>query len=722
MKNLLILIYLFIGAVLFGQDKTVPGNLKVNGNVTSTNITTVTNTTTTNTSDINTLNTSTTGVAGWTIGLNATLDSMVFTLGNAVYKVPIGDTVEDDVTPPTVTAIEVGNYASDTIIITTSEAMDTDSINTSFTFTEDGVTYGIGTPFFYTNDTIKIPLDSVAEAEKAYLLSYSRPGAADFQDVAGNKLATFTNTTVADNVTLSSDVYAYMLFESNDDDEMGAMTFTWYDGSEGYKTTSSPPQGTYSTNTAAGAAITTDQSHDLGDLWTFSGWFNGGNDDDTNVRYLTEIDGNGIVFDYTNDAQYLKGEIGGQAFSSSLISNATAEWQWTEFAVTYDGVGNGTNGYARTYVNGINVSSDSLVALGDDSNGTIEIAWNGTNLNFFGDYDDIHFYKAVLTDAQVLQLKNNPGVPIGGRADPPVPSDSVEVLFVEDWNDFSTTALHTATSPVGVAETALDANFTNFFVLGSEADPTIAPNIDIVSFDGSNAMKSWYLEGQCCTSIQNGFEGVLAGGTGVDVYSYINADHSTETEVYMSYNVWVYNDFENSEGYKQPGLINSLGDPHMTSRVLISDYAGYEFNLSHYTYAYYDGFSSTTRNSTSRYNQNLENGKWVNITVRTYSGTSQSSDGLVEMFIDGILIGTGLYSRPFLSTGDDALKYFNLSTFMGGGGIDFISPIDQWIIYDEVVIFQFKSGADVVRGSTPSATGRDISGTLKSISSLNFPR
>jgi hypothetical protein len=237
--------------------------------------------------------------------------------------------------------------------------------------------------------------------------------------------------------------------------------------------------------------MTTNESHDLGTLFTFAGWFNGGG---AAQRYLLELDGVDIWFDYT--ATYLEGLIGGQNFNSSVLGSGP-EFVWTHMAVSYDGV----NGYARTYIDGVNVSEDSVVATGADLNGIVSIAWDGTSNEFFGDWDDVHFYKAVLTDVQVDSLYTYPGIPIGGKTDPPIPSDSVDILYYEDFEDFAVTGNASQALPNGVLEEDLESNLTNFQALQSEGayNNEYANNIDIVTFDGGTVLKSYYPEGQCCT-------------------------------------------------------------------------------------------------------------------------------------------------------------------------------------------------------------------------------
>lgn len=714
----LIILMLFVGVFAYGQEIVQPINvgtpdagdgdplrsafIKVNSNEQILE------------TDISTLKTNTAGIPD---GLIFTLsgDSMFVTQGDTTLHFVAFAGAAVDVTPPTVTAIEVGTLASDTVVITFNEAMDTDSSNTSYTLTEDGNTFGIETPLFSNSTTLHIPLDSVAEPEKIYLLTYARPGVDDYQDVAGNKLVSFTNAGVTNNVSATSDIYAYMLWEGDDTDSMGVMNFTW-SGSENYRNDGSPPQGTWSTDNAAGGAATTDETHDLGSVWTFTGWWNGGNDSDASARYLLELDGVDIWFDYTDGAQYLEGTIGGQSFQSTLIGDETAEFKWTHMAVTYDGV----NGYARTYLNGVNVSSDSLVGVGADSDGIVSIAWDGGDFEFFGDYDDTQFYTAVLTDVQIDTVYTYPGFPVGGSPDPPIPPADIDILWTEDWEDFSVTTTHVATSPTGIAQSAFEANFTNYAYLGSELED-FAPNADIVSFFGENVLKSWYLEDQCCTGSQTSVPS--NGGTGIDLNGFINVDESDIEEIYISYNVWFDPVFENSRGLKAPGVFADKDDagPSGSARDMISNYSTFDLELSYYTHAFYDTWGAT-RNSNHLTVAEVERGKWVNITLRAYTGTARGNNGLTEVFIDGIFVGIGKYNIPFRDTNTNAWRYVAVNTFMGGGSTDYYSLKDQWALHNEFVIFKFADGANVVKGSTPSATGRSIVGTLESISALDFPK
>lgn len=295
----------------------------------------------------------------------------------------------------------------------------------------------------------------------------------------------------------------------------------------------------------------------------------------------------------------------------------------------------------------------------------------------------------------------------------------IDILQEEDFEDFAVTALHTATAPVGIPNDSLEANFAHFESLGSDSgnDPDIADNADIVLFDGSNVMKSWYVKDQCCTGSDTGIPGVTDGGTGIDIYSWINTDHSEETEVWVFWKEWHDADFENSDGYKQPGIINTKSSNQITSRLIINDYGGYEFNQGHYIYAWFDG-DGTIRSTTNRYNVDGELGEWVYKATRTVSGTVGNWDGFTELYIDGIKVGSSNTSKPFLVTGSTGWIYFNVSTFMGGASVDYISPRTQWINYDMFIVGVPNEDAPF-SGSTQAPANADITDLLEEI--MDFP-
>jgi len=723
MKKTLILAIVLLGIVVstLGQVKSTKDIIEpINTNI-------VANTTSVSTANnnITTLQSSTAGTAYWTISSDS--DSMYFTNSEGtVIGLFAGSITEIDNTAPLVSEI---NISSDTATWTFNEPMDVDSIATGVTLTEDGNDFGIGAFIFQNSTTLKVPLDSVAEVEKSYLFDYSRPGLNDFQDVAGNKLLSFINTEAINNVATPSTIYSYMLFNDNDNDEEVKMTFTWTD-TEAYRTTGSPPEGTHSTSASSGAAMYTNQTHDFDSVLTFAGWFNSGNDGDAIPRTLLKLDGLLIEFVYTDGAQYLQGIIGGQAFKSTLISDLTAEWLWTHMVVSYDG----TNGIARTYINGVNVSSDSIVGTYSDLNGIVNIMWDGVDGELFGDSDDIHFYNGLLSDAKVLELKENPGIPVDGSTDPPLPPGSFEVLHHLDWSTMSVTNTHEATSPVGIDEDDLDANIVNWESLGSDdaINPNYADNADIVLFGGDEVMKSWYLEGQCCTGALSDVAAPSNGGTGFDGRYWITGQSTYYSEdLYLTWPIYIMPGFINPKGFKQPTLAIDKGG-YGSARLMITSWQT-DFDPQYYNWAHwtlngdYSVTSPTWGNldvvANAKTGDWITTGRWVWLTLRVFPGTTRGVNGRTELFVDGIYIGSGISSIPFINNGDPTgLSYVEISTFMGGASTTYTSPIDQWILVGDLWVGRYTEGANVPTGGTPSSSNppRDIRGMLREHTSFPY--
>ena len=101
---------------------------------------------------------------------------------------------------PTISKIEFGEFADDTVLIVYNKYLDQDSVPpiAAFTFKEDGTTYGLGAAAAIGSDSLFIPLDSAGVYGSVYTLTYAR----DYpyvQDSAGYYTVNFTNTAVTNN-------------------------------------------------------------------------------------------------------------------------------------------------------------------------------------------------------------------------------------------------------------------------------------------------------------------------------------------------------------------------------------------------------------------------------------------------------------------------------------------------------------------------------------------
>ena len=381
-----------------------------------------------------------------------------------------------------------------------------------------------------------------------------------------------------------------------------------------------------------------------------------------------------------------------------------------------------TAGACKLYFNGENVTSVSTLRTDYATTSIARIGLDfANNGDLFAFMDDIQVYDATLTFNNVDSMWNNPGndVRITGCGDPPIPSDSVTVLLTLDWDNFTVTTTHGANVPTGIWEDSLEANIPTHYNLDSDDawNPYFADNADIVVFDGSKVLKSWYLQGQCCTGA-NVDKDISDGGTGIDEQFYITGISDYYTEVYLSYNVYLMPGFDNSAGFKMPGI--KLEKDNAYSKLMIVPYLGVDMEPQYFTRAYWNGVDLSTHFNTKTIGVPTA-GAWHNITLRLYAGTSGNADGLVEMSWDGVYVGQKVPDVPFVISGEPSgFSYVSFSTFMGGNTTSYDSPQDQWILFDDVVIWYYNDGADVVHGSEGSGLGRDITSSMPD--DCNWPR
>ena len=645
--------------------------------------------TTTNTS-VRILESSTAGSQGY--GFSFSGDTMVVEFEGEIMKFTKASGIAVDITAPTITAVEIGGYADDTVIVTFSEAMDTDSIAamSSFTFTEDGTTYGLAQAYFNNDDSLYIPLDSVAETGKVYFLSYVKPGVSKLQDVSNNDLVGFSNQTVVSNLACESEALAHFKFENNDDDERSNVTLVW-NGAEDYGADFSNPEGSYNARMLAGPNMYSNASVDLGDGttgFTVAGWFYGGEGAKRVIFAGPEWE---VWIDYISDE--IEASAGGNSVTTAGLSGL--DYDWMHIAAVFTG-----GGYCKLYKDGVNYSSDSITANSFNANGVLHIGADFTGNNEgFSHGDDVQIYDVACTAANIFTIYDTPGttVTVDDCGDPPTPDDSINIYWEEDFEDF----------PIQntVSASTFAAYLTDYESLGSEADG-ISHNIDIIEFEGSRVMESNYYENQCCYTICP----IANGGTGTDVRAEIGTPQEHHVELYFTYEIFPSVGFDNPQGIKCPGL--QMDKQGRSARIMLNNKPGENLAIQFYYSGYFDGYDNPSYLAPSTvYGSGITAGQWNEITYRLYAGTEAAwpGDGLFEIFVNGVFINHGRYGIPFRKTGDpNGWSYIPISTFMGGCGEQYFSPQNQSILYDNLRIWMYKDGVDVPRNNTPSGSNRRI--------------
>jgi chitodextrinase len=199
-------------------------------------------------------------------------------------------------------------------------------------------------------------------------------------------------------------------------------------------------------------------------------------------------------------------------------------------------------------------------------------------------------------------------------------------------------------------------------------------------------------------------------------------------EVYFSYNVMFRPGFEWVLGGKLPGLgggnnpaggADMFWDSGFSIRIMWNKDGGSDGTLFFYVYhqdkptKYGDTFQFP-------YTPLSVTGEiWHNLTMRVVLNSidpnravsdpanAGNKDGLVEFFLDGRLVfsKTGLRFRNLSSIWIDTQ---HVTGYFGGSDQTWASVRDEWMLFDDFVVYTYSDQMSVPRGRTPSSPGRVI--------------
>lgn len=88
---------------------------------------------------------------------------------------------------------------------------------------------------------------------------------------------------------------------------------------------------------------------------------------------------------------------------------------------------------------------------------------------------------------------------------------------------------------------------------------------------------------------------------------------------------------------------------------------------------------------------------WYNITQRLVMNDTMTSNGIIEIYIDGQLIASYNHFR-FRDTEDIKIEYLEITNFFGGG-ISSAPKYDTWFDFDDFIAFTYKNSADMPKGT-----------------------
>jgi len=203
---------------------------------------------------------------------------------------------------------------------------------------------------------------------------------------------------------------------------------------------------------------------------------------------------------------------------------------------------------------------------------------------------------------------------------------------------------------------------------------------------------------------------------------------SGHEEVYFSYNVMFRPGFEWVLGGKLPGLgggsnpgggTEMFWDSGFSVRMMWNKDQGSDGTLFFYVY-HHD--KPTNYGDTYQFPYtpiSVSDSVWHNLTMRVVLNSidpdkalsdpanAGNRDGLVEFFLNGKLVytKTGIRFRNLSSIWIDTQ---HVTGYFGGSDNTWASIRDEWMLFDDFVVFKYSNQVSVPRGRTPSPPGRVI--------------
>ena len=184
-----------------------------------------------------------------------------------------------------------------------------------------------------------------------------------------------------------------------------------------------------------------------------------------------------------------------------------------------------------------------------------------------------------------------------------------------------------------------------------------------------------------------------------------------QTEVYMSYNVRFKPDFEPVINGKIPGMRlgpdwPGTGPPPDGSGAIffinwrvLNEIPELDLYIYHADHSGDYGVSYPLKNPGLVTNYLPVWGEWFNITVRVVANDVGSYNGIIEIFINGVLAYQRTNYRLRVNS-DVYIDQVVWQAMFGGGGSEYWPTRDEWIEIDDFTIFRYGAGMDVPRGNS----------------------
>ena len=568
----------------------------------------------------------------------------------------------------------------------------------SFNFLEDGSQLDLSNPRIIGN-ILSFVCDSVSGGT-TLSLNYDKTGGNDLRDRADNEVDTFTIVVENDAPVAAISGLAHYLFnDALTDNENSYDAFA--SGSFAYST--NKLEGTKSGNFDGNDRFVTTPAIPHTSQFTLSGWGRHFNTISTKTIATTINEGAGwrYGFDNSQGRFFLETTDGGTTTTVYSTTGHNTITAWIHGAIVVDDDAdtvafyiNGQYDVGRSITSGIGTSAQIRFGAKFD---------DGSPLWGYG--DDYQIYAGLLNANQIATIYNNVGEMVegGGSVEPPNPDPEIfDIIYSQDFED-TELGVYTVEE---IREDFPGVGWTDSWYNPTRIDSARYPDYyykDTIAEDpvtSSRGLKLWQLAGTF---------GPSRGG------EYFKFQLGTEhEELYFSYNVMFKPNTDWQKGGKLPYLAGGpvyegaqppAEEQGFSGLLMFNSYnipgsMQYFYYHQNMPYAKYADVNHWYWWDTGeQFSWDIQEEEWHNITVRWVCNTfvdafsDGNRDGFMEAWVDGEFVER-LEGIEWLhgTNMDQLMNRIDIAWFYGGNDDSFSPDTDQWIIFDDFTVFQFKSG------------------------------
>jgi len=106
-------------------------------------------------------------------------------------------------------------------------------------------------------------------------------------------------------------------------------------------------------------------------------------------------------------------------------------------------------------------------------------------------------------------------------------------------------------------------------------------------------------------------------------------------------------------------------------------------------------------------NSQIPVGEWFNITIRVVMNDVGKANGIFEGFINGKLAFSSQHYQ-FRSVSSMGIHKIEFHSYFGGSGEQYSAVQNEYIDFDDLIVYKYKDGANIPRGLQTSAAGRQL--------------